>query len=129
MAVLRGAARRFALLLVGVAVGTAAVSLAVGLLAGSTVQRSVSLGYYLVGSFLLVAGFFIGNRGPARPKGRDDEDGAMGGMFGVPIGGRRLRWATAEERDEAMANSAVFVVLGFVLILLGVLVDDRARLF
>ena len=127
MAVLRGAARRFALLLAGVAVGTAAVSLLVGLIAGSTVQRSVSLGYYLVGSFLLVAGFFIGNRG--RRGRRDDEGGAIAGMFGVPMGGRRLRWATAEERDEAMANSAVFVVLGFVLILPGVLVDDRARLF
>ena len=60
MAVLRGAARRLALLLAGVAVGTAAVSLVVGPSPGRR-QRSVSLGYYLVGSFLLVAGFFIGN--------------------------------------------------------------------
>ena len=129
MAVLRGAARRFALLLAGVAVGTAAVSLVVGLIAGSTVQRSVSLGYYLVGSFLLVAGFFIGNRGRRGRRGATTRAERWRACSACPSGGRRLRWATAEERDEAMANSAVFVVLGFVLILLGVLVDDRARLF
>jgi hypothetical protein len=122
------AARRFALLLAGVAAATSAVSLVVGLLLGSTVSRSVSVGLYLVGSFLLVAGFFVGNRGPARLRGAEDEGGAVGGMFGIGIGRRRLRWATLEEREEALSNSAVFVVLGLALILLGVLVDTRVRL-
>jgi hypothetical protein len=124
---LRAAARRFALLLVGTAGATSALSLLVGLLLGSTVSRSVSLGLYLVGSFLLVAGFFVGNRGPARLN-PGDEEGAVGGMFGIGIGRRRLRWATIEERNEAISNSAIFVVLGLALILLGVLADTRVRL-
>jgi hypothetical protein len=124
----RAALRRFALLLAGVAGGTALVSLLLGLALGSAADRAVSVGFYLVGSFLLVAGFFAGNRGPARLKGREDEGGAVAGMFGVGIGGRRLRWATIEEREEALANSAVFVALGLALIVLGVLADSRVRL-
>ena len=50
------------------------------------------------------------------------------GMFGIGLGGRRLRWATPEENAEAMANSAVFVVIGFALILMGVLADSRVEL-
>ena len=129
MAVWRAAARRFALLLGGVAAGTALVSLLVGLAVGSALDRSVSVGLYLVGSFLLVSGFFVGNRGPARVKGDEaEEGGAVGGMFGVGIGSRRMRWATPEEREEAMANSAIFVALGFALIVLGVLADSRVKL-
>ena len=124
----RAALRRFALLLAGTAAVTTAISLLVGLLLGSTVSRSVSIGLYLVGCFLLVAGFFVGNRGPARPRGADDEGGAVGGMFGVGVGRRRLRWATIEEREEAISNSAVFVALGLALILLGVLADTRVEL-
>ena len=125
---IRAALRRFALLLAGTAAATTAFSLAIGLLLGSTVSRSVSIGLYLVGCFLLVAGFFVGNRGPARPRGAEDEAGAVGGMFGVGVGRRRLRWATIEEREEAISNSAIFVVLGLALILLGVLADTRVEL-
>ena len=125
----RAAARRFLLLLGGVAAGTALVSMLLGLAVGAKIDRAVSIGFYLVGSFLLVAGFFVGNRGPARLKGPEDEGGAMAGMFGLGIGGRRLRWATREERDEAMANSAVFVSIGFALIVLGIAADSRFRLF
>ena len=125
---LLAALRRFALLLAGTAAATSALSLLVGLLLGSTVSRSVSVGLYLVGSFLLVAGFFAGNRGPARLRGAEDEGGAVSGLFGVGVGRRRLRWATIEEREEALSNSAVFVVLGLALILLGVLADTRVKL-
>jgi hypothetical protein len=125
---LRAALRRLALLLVGTAVGTAAFSLAVGLLLGASPSRSVSVGLYLVGCFLLVSGFFVGNRGPARLRGDDAEGGAMGGMFGLGVGARRLRWATLEEREEAISNSAIFVTLGLALILLGVLADSRVQL-
>jgi hypothetical protein len=122
------AARRFALLLGAVAAGTALVSLLLGVALGSAADRAVSVGFYLVGSFLLVAGFFVGNRGPARLRGVEDEGGAVGGMFGIPMGRRRLRWATPEEREEALANSAVFVSIGFALIVLGILADSRVRL-
>jgi hypothetical protein len=125
---LRAAARRFILLLVATAGITSVVSLLVGLLLGSSVSRSVSVGLYVVGCFLLVAGFFVGNRGPARLKNPDEEGAAAGGMFGIGIGRRRLRWATIEERDEALSNSAIFVALGLALIVLGVLADSRVTL-
>jgi len=116
--VLRRAARRFLILLAAVAGATAVVSLVLGLALGSSLDRSVSVGLYLVGSFLLIAGFFIGNRGPARLK---DETAA-------PLGPHRVRWATREERVLALNDSAVFVSVGFALIVLGLLVDSRMRL-
>jgi uncharacterized membrane protein HdeD (DUF308 family) len=122
---LRAALRRFAGLLLVLALPTAALSLAVGLAAGSNASRSLSIGFYLIGSFLLVSGFFVGNRGPVRPQGNDP---------GVPIFGplmrnRMLRWATPQEREESLSISFVFVLLGFVLILIGVVADTRYKLY
>jgi hypothetical protein len=108
------------MLLVVTACGTAVLSVALGLLLGSSVLRSMSVGFYAVGSVVLLAGFFVGNRGPARVKGD---------IGFTSIASRRLRWATAEERDEALNMSAVFVTLGFILILLGVIADTRHNLF
>ena len=125
---IRAAARRIVFLLALATGVTALFSLLVGLALGTSASRALSVGFYLVGCFLLVAGFFVGNRGPARFKGDETEGGAVGGMFGVGIGGRRLRWATPEEREEALSNSAVFVALGFVLILIGVIADSRVAL-
>jgi hypothetical protein len=128
MEVLRGGARRFFGILGVAALVVVVVSLPVGLLLGSSVSRSISVGFYVIGSFLLVAGFFVGNRGPVRLKGGDTEVGSAVGMFGIGLGGRRLRWATPEENADAMASSAVFVVIGFVLILIGVIADSRVQL-
>jgi hypothetical protein len=115
-----GAALRRLLVLLVLASGiTLALSLAFGLLAGESVSRAVSVGFYLVGSFLTIAGFFVGNRGPVRLK-RD---------VGVPLlGSRFVRWATPEEREESINTSAIYVVLGFALIFLGVLADTRYSL-
>lgn len=121
---LRAAGRRFLSLLLPFAIGTLVVSLALGLALGSAVARSISLGFYLVGSFVLVAGFFMGNRGPARLKGTVGDEGPWG-----ISSRRRMRWASAEEREAALADSAVFVAIGFVLILVGVLADTRYKLF
>jgi hypothetical protein len=118
--VLAAAARRFFTLLAGVAGVTALASLVLGLAAGASVDRSISLGFYLVGSFLMVVGFFLGNRGPARLKSEEGEG---------PLGHRRVRWATLEERTGALNESAVFVSIGFALILLGLLIDQRSSLF
>jgi hypothetical protein len=113
------ALRRLVYLLVLSSGITLVCSLALGALAGETVSRSVSVGFYLVGSFLTIAGFFVGNRGPVRLK-RD---------VGVPLlGSRFVRWATPEERDESINTSAIYVVLGFALIFLGVLADTRYSL-
>jgi hypothetical protein len=120
-----GALRRFAGLLFVLAAGTVACSLAIGLLMGSAVGRAVSIGFYLVGSFLLISGFFVGTRGPVRAKGDD---------VGVPVFGplmrhRMLRWATPEEREESLSISVVFVALGVVLIIFGLIADTRNELY
>ncbi len=118
------ALRRFAGLLLVLAVSTAVLSLAIGLLTGSTVGRSVSIGFYVLGSFLLVSGFFIGNRGPVRTKG---DPGVP--IFGPLMHNRLLRWATPEEREESLSISVIFVALGFVLIVFGILADTRHKLY
>jgi hypothetical protein len=124
-AALVGAAlRRFVLLVVAVAGGTALVSLILGFLFGAGVSRSVSLGFYGVGSLLLIMGFFVGNRGPARVKG----DPGNPGLFGV-FRDRKIRWASGDEQHESINLSFVFVALGVVLIIFGVLSDNRYALF
>jgi hypothetical protein len=118
--VIRAALRRLALLVLGSALVIGLLSALAGLALGSSLGRSVSLGYYLAGSFLLISGFFMGNRGPLRSK--REEGGSI--LFGPRV----VRPASVDEREETINNSAVFVGLGFVLILLGVLADDRYRL-
>ena len=63
---LLAAARRFLTLLAGIAAVTAVVSLPFGLLLGARLNRSLAVGFYLVGCALLLGGFFTGNRGPFR---------------------------------------------------------------
>jgi uncharacterized membrane protein HdeD (DUF308 family) len=113
------AARRLGLLLGALAAGTGVFALLVGLAFGSSVSRSLSLGWYIVGSMLLISGFFVGNRGPARPEGEGWS------VFSVT---RWVRWATPDEQRETLSLSAVLVVLGIVLIALGVLADTRYKL-
>jgi hypothetical protein len=99
----------------------------IGLLLGASIDRSLVLGFYLVGCFFMVAGFFVGNRGPARMK--SEEPGAAATPFGVFSGSRRLRWATLGEQEETINTSAVFVTLGIILVIVGVLLDSRHTLF
>ena len=116
---LRAALRRFAVLFGAVAGATFLGSFALGLALGAAVGRAVSIGFYLMGSFLIVCGFFVGNRGPVRPRGVGPS------LFGA----RYIRWATPLERQEALNESALYVVVGFLLILLGVAADSSHRLF
>jgi hypothetical protein len=117
--VLKAAIRRFLVLLAGIVGVTAVLSILAGLVGGGSLGRALAVGFYLVGSFMLIAGFFIGNRGPVRPKG-------TGPTF---FGSRIMRWATPLEREESLNESALFVALGFVLIIIGVAVDSRTGLF
>ena len=110
------AARRFGIVVGSIVGGTAAISLLLGLVLGSSVSRSLSLGWYIVGSVLLISGFFVGNRGPARPEGEGWSAFSMR---------RWVRWATPDEQRESLSLSAVLVVLGFLLIALGVVADSR----
>ena len=113
----RGAARRFGLMLGAVVGVTAVVAALLGLLIGTWRAPAGAHGVNPVGSFLVIIGFFIGNRGPIRAKG---EDAAMFGLF--PI---RRRWAEPDEHAGTINDSALLVALGFVLIVLGIAVDTR----
>jgi len=119
------AARRLALLVLGCSILTAGFSALFGELLGASLDRSVSLGFYGLGCFLMVSGFFVGNRGPARVK----SEASGWSMLPLPgFGERRLRWASLDEQNETINNSAVFIVLGLILILIGVIVDSRHSL-
>jgi hypothetical protein len=115
---LGAALRRFLILLAAVAGSTFLLSVVVGLALGARFARAVSIGFYLVGCFLLVIAFFVGNRGPVRPKGQGPA------LFGA----RFMRWATPHEREETINESALYFALGFLLIVLGVAADTRYRL-
>jgi len=98
--------------------------------AGSGAWRRVPLGLRVgglcCGCFLLVVGFFIGNRGPARVKGEDTVGPTMLPIPGA--GSRRLRWATLTEQNETINNSAIFISLGLLLVALGAIIDTRHSL-
>src|SRR5919204_3850536 len=92
------ALRRLLGLLALATVVAAAGSLALGALAGYSLTRSLALGFYAVGSFLLLAGFFVGNRGPVRM--RSESAGTV-----YPLAqstNRRLGWATRDEQQETI---------------------------
>jgi hypothetical protein len=112
----RGVLRRAGILFLVVTGGSALVSLLLGLALGSSVSRSISLGWYCVGSALLIGGFFVGNRGPTRPQGEG---------WSVFSMRRWVRWASADEQHESISLSALLVFLGFVIIVLGVVADTR----
>jgi hypothetical protein len=121
--VLRGAARRILGLFAVVGGVTVLVSVALGLLAGSSVRRSIALGFYLVGSVVLLSGFFVGNRGVLRA----DTDDEKGGLL-LGFGRRRVRSATGEEQRENVQVSALVIGLGIALLILGTLADTENRL-
>jgi hypothetical protein len=113
--------RRF-LAVAAVAIGvTALISLGLGLLVGDSVSRSLSVGFYLAACMSMLLGVFFGIRPPVRQEG---DAGALGGLFGV-FGSGPVRFATPEEREDSLASSAVFVVLGLVLVLFGLVCDGR----
>jgi len=114
--VLVAALRRLAVLLGVLGAGTTVCSLLLGLLFGSSLQRAVSLGFVLVGTFLLAMGFFLGARGPVRLLRRE----------GGRLVGARL--ADPDERVEAINVSALFIGVGFVLLVVGLALDPRYSL-
>jgi hypothetical protein len=119
------ALRRLVVLVVLCSAVTVVGSVLLGLLAGASLDRAISLGFYGLGCFLMVSGFFVGNRGPARVK----SETAGWTMLPIPgIGSRRLRWATLDEQNETINNSAVFILLGVILVVIGVLVDSHHSL-
>lgn len=123
------ALRRLAVLLAATALGVGAVAVLIGLAVGSPLGRAVSLAYYIVGAFLLVLGFFAGNRGPLRPKLAEEEAEPIAALFGTGLALRRARPATWREQVDAVATAAIFLSVGAWLIILGVLADASVDLF
>jgi hypothetical protein len=112
------AARRFLILLFGIVAASVAVSVSLGALLGASALRSVSLGLYLVGSFLLVGGFLTGNQRPWRSVGGD-----------LLHGRGEIRRRTPEERQDALGLSVTCFAIGILVIALGVFADRRVALF
>lgn len=120
--VLLGGIRRLLTMTALVGGATLAISLMLALLAGTSVRRSVAVGFYLVGSILLLAGFFVGNRGVLRAEG----DSERPSLFG--LGRTRIRSATGEEQRESLRVSAIVIGLGIALLILGTLADNENSL-
>jgi hypothetical protein len=119
---LTGAARRF-LTLLGIAAGVTVLgSMVLAAAGGVSVRRALSLGLYLAGSFLLLAGFFVGNRGRARVETTPSQRGEG---IGPAVGARRVRGATKEEQSETIGTSAIFISLGVVMLVGAVVIDSR----
>jgi hypothetical protein len=115
---LLAAARRF-LVLLGIISALAVVGGGLlGLVTGTSLNRSISLGFYCAGAFLVAGGFVLGVRGPYRAE--LDE-----GTIRV---GRRLRRVSPEERRESVNITVLLVVLGIVALAIGAAIDDRYRL-
>ena len=117
---LLAAARRFLTILAIAVLGTVVLSFLGGLALGASANRSISVGLYVVGCFLLASGFFLGNRGPFRVM----NDESMVGLRRP----RKLRAAPLSEQGESLNTSAIMVVLGLVLIAIAAGVDARVQL-
>ncbi len=101
---------------------TVAASLLIGLVAGSSVARSVSVGFYVAGVALLVGCFVVGARGPLRGVNRSGET--------VPVfGARRVRRATGDERTDSTKTAIFLFALGLVLITVAAVIDPRHQAF
>ena len=122
-----GGIRRILVLVAAVSAGTAVVSLLGALAVGAAAGTALATGFYVVGAFFLLAGIAVGARGPVRPKGAGEREPAMS-LFGLGIGFRGLRPATAEERREGVAITALFLALGVSLIIFGIVADSAVEL-
>jgi hypothetical protein len=112
------ALRRLVIAFLVLSAATVLVSLVIGLIAGTSLERSLSLGFDLIGMLFLVIGFFVGMRGPFRMSGGE-----------IPGGRRFVRWAQPDEANETINVSALLVTLGFAFIVIGLTIDPRYSLF
>jgi hypothetical protein len=114
--------RRLATILGSLIAATVLVALLIGVAAGSSVGRSVSVGLYVLGIMLLVGCFVFGVRGPLR--------GVSSTGQSVPvIAARRIRTATADERTESTKVSLLLFVLGIAIVVLGSAIDPSHKAF
>jgi hypothetical protein len=122
--------RRFGLLSIAIVFITAGASLALGVITGTSVRRSLSLGFYIAGVGCIVFGLFQAVRPPVRREAEAGRIERPPSVLGGLIGGAAqhsgpVRWATADEVGESYATAGLLVTLGVVLIALGAFLDDR----
>jgi hypothetical protein len=131
--VLRGALRRVAVITAVLVGGTAAISVALGAVAGKSLLHSLAVGFYLAGAGVLFGSLALGSRGPMRADRSFDEEDTT--LVPSPTGGlrmltrRKLRKASPEERSESRRASIGLFVLGLLLILLGTAFDPARHAF
>jgi hypothetical protein len=120
--VLVQAARRLALIFAAVLGATVVMSVILGLLAGSSIGRSVAIGLYVAGAVALLGCFVMGARGPLRGTGSAGENTPL-------LGARKVRRATSDERTEASRTAVLLFALGLVLVVLGSVIDPAHKAF
>lgn len=114
--VLLAAARRLVIISAAVVGATVLVSALFALVGGSSLQRSIAVGFYVAGALLLAGCFVIGVRGPMRGVSKSGDTVSL-------LGARRVRRATDDERSEAARTSILLFCLGLLLVVLGTVVD------
>ena len=117
-----GGIRRILVAVALVAGVTLFASVLLALVAGSPVRRTVAVGFYLVGSILLLAGFFVGNRGVLRAETDEERPGLLG------LSRKGVRSATGDEQRESIRVSALVIGLGIALLLIGTIADNAHSL-
>jgi len=131
--VLWGALRRIAIIVAVLVGGTAAISAALGALAGRSLLHSLAVGFYLVGAGVLFGSFALGGRGSMRvDRSAEDDPAAFApSAWGRlrPLGRRSFRKASAEERSESRRASLGLFALGLLLILIGTGFDPSRHAF
>ncbi len=112
--------------------GTAAISGALGALAGTSILHALAVGFYLVGAGILFGSLALGSRGPTRADRSAEGDPPFLPLGPIPIlprGRRSRRKATPEERRESRRISLGLFVFGLLLVLVGAALDPTRRLF
>ncbi len=120
---LLAAARRITVICVPVVRGDGrSYSALLGLAAGAGIERSVSVGLYLLGALLLGCCFIFEVRGPLRGVSEKGET--------VPLlGARRMRRAPATNATRPRMWRAALFVAGIRVIVLGSMIDPTHRAF
>lgn len=114
--------RRLAKIAGAVLAADVLVSLLLGLAAGASVERSISLGLYILGILLLVGCFIFGVRGPLRGVGSSGETAPV-------LGAHRIRTATSDERTESTRIAIGLFLVGIAVVVLASVVDPTHRAF